>query len=172
LIEMLLATAILLVAVGVLNELAHVGRHHARGAEDAAAAQRICNNLLDEILSGILPLDSVADTAVADEPDWTYSVELTPLDQLEWSPTLAAIRVTVKPTPEDAKPGKPFSLTRWVRYPTEAAPDSAGQREGRTDSEREATDNTNPSGSFGKPPTNGRPRVGGLRPSLQGGPQP
>ncbi len=36
LMEMLVATAILLVAVGVLTELADVGRRHARGAEDAA----------------------------------------------------------------------------------------------------------------------------------------
>ncbi len=118
LMEMLVATAILLVAVGVLTELADVGQRHARGAEDAATAQRICQNLLDEMLCGARPLDSVSDTVVAEEPDWTFSVELKPLERFEWDPRLAELRVTVMKTPEDSQPGKPFSLTRWIRYPS------------------------------------------------------
>ena len=58
LMEMLVATAILMVAVGVLTELADVGRQHARGAEDAATAERICQNVLDEVLCGARPLQS------------------------------------------------------------------------------------------------------------------
>lgn len=120
--EMLVATAILLVAIGVLTELADVGRQHARGAEEAAAAQRICQNILDEILCGARPLQSTSDSVLFDEPDWTFSVELKPLERFEWEPRLAELRVTVTKTPEEArtsdeaKPGKTFSLTRWVRY--------------------------------------------------------
>jgi hypothetical protein len=168
---MLLATAILLVAVGVLNELAALGGRHARGAEDAAAAQRICSNLLDEILSGIRPLESAADATVDDEPDWTYTVEITPVDQLEWNPSLATVRVTVSPASGDGKPGKPFSLTRWVRYPTEMADKNDAASETPSSSE-EGDSATEQRGRFGKPPTNGRPAAGGIRPSLQGGPQP
>jgi prepilin-type N-terminal cleavage/methylation domain-containing protein len=118
LMEMLVATAILMLAVGVLTQLADVGRQHARGAEDAATAQRICQNILDEMLCGARPLQSTADSVMAEEPDWTFSVELKPLDRFEWDPRLAELRVTVAKTPQDSKPGKPFSLTRWIRYPS------------------------------------------------------
>jgi hypothetical protein len=126
--EMLVATAILLVAVGVLTELADMGRQHARGAEDAAAAQRICQNILDEILCGARPLQAVSETTLLDDPDWTFSIDLKSLERFEWEPRLAELRVTVTRAPdetkrlnesktlEEAKPGKTFSLTRWIRY--------------------------------------------------------
>jgi prepilin-type N-terminal cleavage/methylation domain-containing protein len=116
LIEMLVATAILLVAIGVLAELADVGLKHASRAEEAAAAQRICQNLLDEILCGVIPLESTAEDAVSDEPDWTYSIDVKPIERVQWEPGLAELRVTVVKTPEGVKAGKPFSLIRWVRY--------------------------------------------------------
>jgi prepilin-type N-terminal cleavage/methylation domain-containing protein len=118
LIEMLVATAILLVAVGVLSELADLGRQHARGAEDAASAQRICQNVLEEILCGAMPLESTSETTVSEEPEWTYSVDVESLERFDWEPGLAEVRVTVVRTPEGARPGKPFSLTRWIRYPS------------------------------------------------------
>jgi hypothetical protein len=117
--EMLVATAILLVAVGVLTELADVGRRHANGAEDAAAAQRICQNILDEMLCGARPLEATSDTVVVEEPEWTVSIEVKPLERFEWEPRLAELRVTVARAPDESKPGKPFSLTRWIRYPSD-----------------------------------------------------
>jgi hypothetical protein len=123
---MLVATAILLVAVGVLSELADVGRQHASGAEDAATAQRICQNILDEILCGARPLASLSDTVLPEEPEWTFSIELKPLERFEWEPRLAELRVMVTKTPEDSKPGKPFLLTRWVRYSTGEKTSRAG----------------------------------------------
>jgi general secretion pathway protein I len=129
LMEMLVVTAVLLVAVGVLAELAGVGRQHARAAEDAATAQRTCQNLVQEILCGALPLEAVSEAVVPETPEWTYSIALRPLEQFEWDPGLAELRVTVAKTPDGSKPGKPFSLTRWVRY------SSRGKRTGeRVDS--------------------------------------
>jgi prepilin-type N-terminal cleavage/methylation domain-containing protein len=116
LIEMLVATAILLVAVGVLTELADVGRQHAGRAEEAAAAQRICQNLLDEILCGAVPMEATSEGIVREEPDWTFSVDIKPIDRLQWEPGLAELCVTVVKTSEGSRAGKPFSLTRWVRY--------------------------------------------------------
>jgi prepilin-type N-terminal cleavage/methylation domain-containing protein len=116
LIEMLVATAILMVAIGVLAELADVGHRHAGRAEDAAAAQRICQNVLDEILCGTIPMAPAAEDTVDDEPDWIFSVDLKPIERLQWDPGLAELRVTVVKAPEGSKAGKPFSLTRWVRY--------------------------------------------------------
>ena len=123
--EMLVATAILLVAVGVLTELADVGQRHARGADDAATAQRVCQNLLDEILCGAMPLQAVPETALPEEPDWTFAVELKPLERFQWDPRLAELRVTVQRTPEESKPARPFTLTRWVRYPSDEKKEDA-----------------------------------------------
>jgi prepilin-type N-terminal cleavage/methylation domain-containing protein len=145
LMEMLVATAILLVAVGILTELAGVGRQHASRAEDAAAAQRICQNLLDEILCGAIPLASTSESVVPEEPDWTFSVDVEPMERFGWNPRLAELRVTVVKTPEGSKVGKPFSLTRWVRYFSEE--------------KKPGEDSKIP----GAPP-NGRPGSGGPRP--------
>jgi prepilin-type N-terminal cleavage/methylation domain-containing protein len=116
LMEILVATAILLVAVGVLSELAYVGTRHASSAEEAATAQRICQNILEEILCGARSLETVSDTTVLEDPEWLYSVDIKPLDQFQWSPGLAELRVTVTSSPENGKPGKPFSLVHWIRY--------------------------------------------------------
>jgi prepilin-type N-terminal cleavage/methylation domain-containing protein len=115
LIEMLIATAIVLVAVGVLSELASVGQRHARAAEDAATAQRICQNRLEEILCGSAPLDATADAIVTEDPEWTCSVELKPLEQYAWEPGIAELRVTVAKASESTAPSRTFSLVRWVR---------------------------------------------------------
>jgi prepilin-type N-terminal cleavage/methylation domain-containing protein len=115
LIEMLIATAIVLVSVGVLSELAGVGQRHARAAEDAATAQRLCRNRLEEILCGSAPLETTADAIVTEDPDWTYSVELKPLEDYAWEPGLAELRVTVRKASEPPTPSRTFSLVRWVR---------------------------------------------------------
>jgi hypothetical protein len=141
---MLVATAILLVAVGVLTELADVGRQHAGRAEEAAAAQRICQNLLDEILCGAVPMEPTSEGIVREEPDWTFSVDIKPIERLQWNPGLAELCVTVAKTPEGSKAGKPFSLTRWVRY------SSPGKMPGQGMNKR-------------REPPNGRSVLGGLR---------
>jgi prepilin-type N-terminal cleavage/methylation domain-containing protein len=153
LIEMLVATAVLLVAVGVLSELAGVGRRHIRGAKDGAAAQRICQNLLNEILSGSMPLETITDVETPDDPEWTYSVEIKPLDQFRWEPGLAELRVAVAKASEESTPGRPFSLTRWIRYvsteksvtpPREGRNEAPALREGRPSSARPASGGRQP----------------------------
>lgn len=145
LIEMLMATAILLVSIGVLTELAEVGRVHARGAEEAATAQRLCQNLLEEMLCGSMPLRSASDVVTPDDPDWNYSVEIKPLDQFQWNPRIAEVRVTVVKTPANSetvarsKPGRSFSLSRWIRYPADekSENDSEGDEEDAVTSDGE-----------------------------------
>ena len=59
LMEVLLATAILLGSVIVLGELAGIGRQNANSAEELATAQRLCQNKLNEILAGLTSLEPV-----------------------------------------------------------------------------------------------------------------
>jgi prepilin-type N-terminal cleavage/methylation domain-containing protein len=126
LLEVLLATAILVGSLVVLSELAAIGRIHASAAEDGAAAVRICRSVTSAILAGIEPVSPVREQPVDDEPGWLYSVEVEPVDR----PGLVAIRVTVRQ--EEAESGRPveFSLVRWIRDPRQPAGDRTPGGEG------------------------------------------
>ena len=116
LLEVLVATSILLGCTIVLAELAAIGRQHAGSAEDLAIAQLICQTRLNELLARASPLKPVQDEPLEDRPGWVYSVEIDPLEQ----PGLAALRVTVSrevPEEQDSSRAKQFTLVRWIRDP-------------------------------------------------------
>jgi prepilin-type N-terminal cleavage/methylation domain-containing protein len=56
LIEVIVATAILLGSVVVLSQLAGLGGTYAQNTEQMSLAQRVCENTLNELLVGIRPL--------------------------------------------------------------------------------------------------------------------
>jgi len=129
LMEVLLATSLLLGCLVVLGELAAVGRRHAYDAEHLTAAQLICQTKLNEILAGVELVSSVQDQPLEEAPGWVYSVEVESLDRLG----LASVRVTVSEDLSELdgaanpRPAKQFTLTRWIRDPyqqTTAGPDS------------------------------------------------
>jgi hypothetical protein len=111
LLEVLLATGILLGALIVLSELAWIGGRRVRNAEALATAQRICQTKIHEILAGLADPEPVEDEPVEDEPGWLYSIQTESVRQ----PGLIAVRVTVgQDLPEEKRP-KRFTLVRWVR---------------------------------------------------------
>ena len=61
LLEVILATALLMSCGIVLAELANIGRGHARAAEQLAAAQLVCQSRLNAILCGAASVDDVED---------------------------------------------------------------------------------------------------------------
>ena len=119
LLEVLLATGILLGSLIVLGQLAVIGRKHADDAENLTTAQLICQTKLNEILGGASPVRSVEQQPVQGAPGWVYSVEVESLGRRG----LASLRVTVaedlpeSPQAADGPRGKPFTLTRWIRDP-------------------------------------------------------
>jgi len=117
LLEVILATAILLGAAIVLAELASVGRQHADSAEELAAAQLVCRNKLNEILSGATPLKTISGATLQDPTGWLYSVEVDSLGPSGKLPGLAELRVTVAEDVSDDRPARQFTLTRWIRDP-------------------------------------------------------
>jgi len=112
LLEVLLATGILLGCLVVLSELAAIGRGHADDAQKLTAAQAICQTKVNEILAGLASPDPVEDQEVEDEPGWLYSVDAQPLKQ----PGLLALRVTVTENVDD-RPPRQFTVVRWIRDP-------------------------------------------------------
>ncbi len=118
LLEVLLATGILLGSLIVLGHLTWVGRAHVQAAEDYAKAQRIGQTKLNEILAGLAPLTPVAQEPLEDEPGWVCSVEVEPLKQ----PGLLEVRVIVSQEEEGLRDRLPrqFTLVHWVRDPGRA----------------------------------------------------
>jgi type II secretion system protein I len=113
LLEVLMATSILLGSVIVLGQLAEVGRKNAAAAEDRATAQLLCSTKLQEMLAGITPMESSDEEAFEENPDWMFSSDLTETDH----PGLLVLRVTVERKETDR--GKPsrYTLVRWVSDP-------------------------------------------------------
>ena len=113
LLEVMLATGILLGCLVVLSELANIGRIHAARAQDGSTAARICQSKLNEILAGMAPASPVQDEPVEDSPGWLYSVEVEPLLQRG----VVALRVTAYQDEETTDHPLELSLVRWIRDP-------------------------------------------------------
>jgi type II secretory pathway pseudopilin PulG len=112
LLEVLLATAILVGGLAVLSQLAAIGRRHADDAQQLTVAQAICQTKLDEILAGLSAPVPVQDQEVEDEPGWRFSIDTEPLRQ----PGLLAVRVSVVEAVVD-RPARRFTAVRWIRDP-------------------------------------------------------
>lgn len=125
LLEMMLATAVLLGCVIVLGELAGMGGQHIDRIEGFSLAEVICQSTLGEMLSGAAAVESFEKREVEEHPGWMVSAELTPVDQ----PRLASLRVTAwyeDPNRTDLDPTlnrrHAFTLVRWVRDPDVLSP--------------------------------------------------
>lgn len=140
LIEVIVATAILMGSVIVLARLAGMGRTMAQKTQLHSDAQRVCEQTLNEILLGLRPLEPVEQTPlnpatmIAESPDadapeqvaddrisvrqpsgrWLHSVRLQPHTQI---PTLQTLTVVVESADDNS--GRPvrFRLSRFVRMP-------------------------------------------------------
>lgn len=119
LLEVMLATGILLGCLVVLGELAAVGRRHARDAEQLTEAQLLARSRLNEILAGAAPLESQPAGEAAELPGWSCKVAVEPLGRFGLSSvtvTVARVPAGALDTPTESS-GKSFSLTRWVHSP-------------------------------------------------------
>jgi len=114
LLEVLMATSILLGSVIVLGQLADIGRKDAASAEDRAMAQALCSARLNDMLASIEPIEEIDDQEIEERPGWIYSVTVDPV--ADW-PGLIALSVSV--SREETEPGSPshFTLVRWVADP-------------------------------------------------------
>jgi Tfp pilus assembly protein PilV len=114
LLEVLLATAILLACVIVLGELATIGSRNAQAAQDLGKAQLLCETVMNEIVSGITPLEPLDGVPSEGEPGWMVSVDVQPVAH---APGLTAVRVTVSQDPDtlDRRRPRRFTLVRWLR---------------------------------------------------------
>ena len=117
LLEVVLALGILVGSVTVLSAVMQLGLRNAEATRDMTQAQLLCESVLAEVTSGILPAESVqgveADPYSTEPIRWLYSIELAEIDE----DGLIAVRATVyQDLPEDKRPVR-FSLVRWMIDP-------------------------------------------------------
>lgn len=90
LLEVMLATTVLLGSVIVLSQIAFVGTAHMDAARQYAAAQLVCQARMNEMLAGALPIEELSGQAIPELPGWGLSVKVESAGQ----PGLLAIEVT------------------------------------------------------------------------------
>jgi hypothetical protein len=111
LLEVLLATGMLIGSAIVLMELASIGNRHAASARDLSRSQLICQTKLNEIVCGIAPAEEVRPTPLEDDPRWVYWVETMPAEQ----PGLLIVEVGAAYEPAPRQQKSRYTLVRWVR---------------------------------------------------------
>ena len=113
LLEVTLAIAILGGCLAVIGELVRMGSRHAEEAREMTVAQLLGESQMESIVAGILPAQSVSSTAFERDPDWTYAIEVTPLNGTE----LLEVTVHVQQAEVTREVPLVFSLTRWMLDP-------------------------------------------------------
>lgn len=115
LLEVLMATAVLLAGVLALSQIAYIGRRHAERAESLAAAQLVCKARLNELLIGGAAIEAVHDQPLPEMPGWLLSIEMEPVGQSG----LVVLRVTAaeEAVDRDEEYRLSFSLVRWIPDP-------------------------------------------------------
>jgi hypothetical protein len=133
LLEVLLATTILLLSAVVLGELSGIGHMHIKDAEKLADAQWLAQAKLNEILSGVADAEAVDQQPLPEKAGWVYSVRIAPVRTAGLPAGLVALQVIVEEDLEadpdtrgTTRRGKRFTLTHWVHDPSLA---QAGERE-------------------------------------------
>jgi type II secretory pathway pseudopilin PulG len=111
LLEVLLATGILVGSAVALMELASIGSQHAATARDLATSQLICQTKLNEISCGLAPAETVRPTPLEEHPRWVYWVTVLPAEQ----PGLLEVEVGAAHEPAPRKQKAKFTLVRWIR---------------------------------------------------------
>lgn len=121
LMEVMLATSILLGSSIALIELATIGRKHANSAFDMNTAQLLCQAKMDEIAAGIASTKTAEDQEMLDNPGWFYSVENQPLRMKN----LLEVKVSVFQEERENQKQVRFTLVRWLPVDTTSPFDEA-----------------------------------------------
>lgn len=113
LLEVTLAIAILGGSLAVIGELVRMGSRHAEEAREMTRAQLLAESQMESIVAGIIPAQSLSSSASEHEPDWTYAIEVAPLNGTD----LLQVTVQVQQAEFTREVPLAFSLTRWMLDP-------------------------------------------------------
>jgi len=117
---------ILFGSLTVLSQLATIGINHLDRADTTITAIRLCQNKLGEVLAGIQPLEKVDNQPILEAPDWSYSIEVQPLETevqpQETQETLPLSEVRVRVARQSDVAQKPnglrgrYELISWISH--------------------------------------------------------
>lgn len=144
LIEIIVAMAICLLGLAAILQMSNLSQTFARKAADAAELQILCQNRINEVLAGLVPLEPVSEGICPENPDVGYSLSLEPHEQLPLVLLEASVRPLDRELEKSARsPSAPpatrtsrreqrdreVTLRRWLALPagqtTPSAMDSA-----------------------------------------------
>ncbi|QDU81792.1 hypothetical protein Pla110_35420 [Polystyrenella longa] len=134
LMEVLIASSILIGSLVVLDQLANLGRISARSSESMVTAQLFCEQKMNLMLSGMEAMESTDDTVWEDNEDWHYAVETEPDEKLPLT------KLTIRVWQDEEKFLRPqrFQLVRWIMSTSSS---ESGDGEEITDSYLSELDN-------------------------------
>lgn len=113
LLEVIVSIAILGAATTLIANVIFVGSRSAGRVRWSSEAQLLGDTKMAELSAGVLPLQSSGLSVIAENPRWSWSVEVgaAPINGL-----LVAI-VNIQPTDDSGDPRQRFTLTRWLPDP-------------------------------------------------------
>lgn len=113
LLEVMLSIAILGLAMAVIGNLFYLGGRSAQRTRFLSDANIICDTTMAELAAGVIEPNSVGTQVVADNPTWSYSIDIQASDQLG----LLAATVTVQQTDTAAPVPVTMSVVRFIPDP-------------------------------------------------------
>ena len=119
LLEVIIATAILVGSSMSLLQLLSVGQQHQIRAERRAQAQSICQTIVDEYHSGALEIKRIEREIVRDAPEWVYSVEIQPTAIINVKKVRTSVWRANDSRFKNRTNDQPlFEIVRWMRVVT------------------------------------------------------
>ncbi|MFN9538620.1 MAG: prepilin-type N-terminal cleavage/methylation domain-containing protein [Planctomycetota bacterium] len=138
LIEIIVAMAICLLGLAAILQISNLSQSFARKAAEAAELQILAQNRINEVLAGIVPLESVGDGVCPENTEVGYSLSIEPHEQLP----LVLLEVSVRPLARDRESSpspnpqtetagarrreqreREVTLRRWLALPSQEASD-------------------------------------------------
>lgn len=113
LFEVVLALAIFIGALAAIGQILRTGSQAAVRGQLAADAILRCERRMNEVIAGVLPLQSTSQSPFEDDPGWTWSLNVTD----STIPYLLQIEVTVERAGTRSESTAMASLVRLMRDP-------------------------------------------------------
>lgn len=136
LLEVIIATTLLLAAVMALSQVAFLARRNATGADQRTRAQEMAQNIVAEMLAGARPVAHVAPTTMEEDEQWIYMIQVEAIEGAALSRVTVQVdrldaeeEAAVRLPAEDEMGG--FRLVHWVRSAPATMLDTAGSAGGR-----------------------------------------
>ena len=123
LLEVMIASTILVGSVMVLSQLSSIARRHLENAAQLSKAQILCQNKLTEVITAIEDRESADGQIFASHPKWAYSKRITPIGPGSLHSVVITVyesthaRLPTHNVRDGHKRRRKYSLFRWVRLP-------------------------------------------------------